>query len=84
MVKGTTRQVIWVKGTGEKLFEQAIFLVRDEALANGGVTEDALMKEVKAACTQKHTVLPMPVKLLWACCGAAATGLLWLITALIF
>ena len=38
MVKGTTRQVILVKGTGEKLFEQAIFLVRDDALRSGGVT----------------------------------------------
>jgi len=83
MVKGTTRQVILVKGTGEKLFEQAIFLVRDEALAAGGVTEEALLKEAKAACAKKHPVIPCSLKLLWACSGAGATGLIWLVTALL-
>ncbi len=84
MVKGTTRQVIWVKGSGEKLFEQAIFLVRDEALASGGVTEDALLKEARQVCAHPPAV-PLPVhKLLWALGGAGVTGVLWLLTTLLF
>ena len=32
MVKGVTRQVVVVKSPDPKLFEQAIFLLREEAL----------------------------------------------------
>ena len=44
MVKGTSRQVIVVQGTEPKLFEQAIFILRDNALG-AGISEDALLKE---------------------------------------
>ena len=43
MVKGTTRQVVVVKGPDPKLFDQAIFLVRDDVVLDGGVTEEALL-----------------------------------------
>ena len=36
MVKGITRQVILVKSPDPKLFEEAIFIVKEEALARGG------------------------------------------------
>lgn len=83
MVKGVTRQVIWVKGAGEKLFEQAIFLVKDDVLAKGGVTEELLLKEAKAACTRTPHRFSFSSKLLWSCCGAAATGFLWILSALL-
>lgn len=83
MVKGTTRQIILVKGSGEKLFEQAIFLVRDDALANGGITEEALLKEARQVCAHNPVSLSTRVKLLWASCGAGIIGLLWLLTALL-
>ena len=35
MVKGVTRQVVVVKSPDPKLFEQAIFLLREEALDQG-------------------------------------------------
>ena len=82
MVKGTTRQVILVKGTGERLFDQAIFLVREEALANGGITEETLLKEAKIACSQGQNQFSMIRKFLWAGCGAGLTALLWMITSL--
>ena len=47
MVKGITRQVIVVKSPDKKLFDQAIFLVREDALANGGITEEALLNEAR-------------------------------------
>ena len=49
MVKGVTRQVVVVKGTEEKLFDQAIFLVREDALTDGEITEavmDVVMKKL--------------------------------------
>ena len=82
MVKGTTRQVIVVKGADTTLFDQAIFLVRDEAVSNGGVTEEKLLQEARAACKQS-TVSGRSHKLLWSVLGASFTGLLWLISLLL-
>ena len=47
MVKGVTRQVIVVKGPDPKLFDEAIFLVRDSVLSEGGITEEALLQEAE-------------------------------------
>lgn len=48
MVKGTTRQVLVVRPQESDLFEQAIFLLREEALEQHGVTEQALLEEAAA------------------------------------
>ena len=45
MVKGTTRQVLVVRPQESDLFEQAIFLLREEALEQHGVTEQVSYKE---------------------------------------
>ena len=47
MVKGTTRQVLVVRPQESDLFEQAIFLLREEALEQHGVTEQALLEEAR-------------------------------------
>ena len=83
MVKGITRQVIVVKGPDQKLFDQAIFLVREDALAEGGVTEEALLKEAKIVCRNAEPVQNLLRKLLWAACGALITGSIWLFSALL-
>ena len=49
MVKGVTRQVILVKSPDPKLFEQAIFFVKDEALADGVDAEQVLKQARRAA-----------------------------------
>ena len=46
MVKGTSRQVIVVHATEEKLFDQAIFILRDNAVGEG-ISDDALLREAK-------------------------------------
>ena len=85
MVKGTSRQVILVQGPEEKLFDQAIFILKDEAVAKG-VTEEALLKEARAAI--RGGDLPGKGKRMrlygavWAAGGALATGLAWLLTVL--
>ena len=82
MVKGTSRQVIVVHAPEEKLFDQAIFLLKEGAVENGGVSDEALLREAK-------TYLESPVRRrrkwlhngpLWGAAGAGLTGLLWLLT----
>lgn len=79
MVKGTTRQVVVVKSPDPNLFEQAIFLVRNDVLMKGGVTEEALLQEARQVCAQKHPALSWQQKLLWAGYGAGSIGILWLL-----
>lgn len=45
MVKGITRRVIMVKSPDPKLFEQAIFIMREDA--SGGVTADQVLQEAQ-------------------------------------
>ena len=82
MVKGISRQVIVVQSPDKKLFEQAIFILKDDAV---GITEDALMKEAQRAIRnpkqdgKKRLYLYGPA---WACAGAALTGIVWVATSL--
>jgi len=49
MVKGITRQVILVKSPDPRLFEEAIFIVKEEALAREGVSADQVLREARQA-----------------------------------
>ena len=81
MVKGTSRQVILVQGAGEKLFEQAIFILRDSALGEG-ITDEELLKEARSALRGgQDRERPVLHGAFWAAAGALATGLAWLLTA---
>ena len=85
MVKGTSRQVILVRSPEPKLFEQAIFILREDALDNGGVTDEMLLKEAKRLIGsegQGHRKISA-YGAVWACGGALATALVWALTALI-
>ncbi len=46
MVKGVARQVIVVRQPDRRLFEQAIFIVKEDAL-EGGVTAQQVLDEAK-------------------------------------
>ena len=48
MVKGLSRQVIVVHPPEQKLFEQAIFILKDGAVGQG-ITDEALLKEAQCA-----------------------------------
>ena len=47
MVKGISRQVIVVHAPDQQLFEQAIFILKDDAVARDGITDDILLKEAR-------------------------------------
>ena len=84
MVKGINRQVIVVHATDEALFDQAIFLLKDNALKDG-VSDDALLREAKklihGAGKKKRSL--HGYGLIWACGGALLTGIAWLLSALL-
>lgn len=83
MVKGVSRQVILVQSPDPKLFEQAIFILKDDAVSNGGITDELLLKEAKriisASGNSKRKKI-MRGSPLWAALGAAVTGLIWGLT----
>ena len=76
MVKGTTRQVIVVKGADKTLFDQAIFLVRDDVLSSGGVTEEKLLQQARTACKERSSPNAL-TKALFSALGAMSVGLIW-------
>ena len=78
MVKGITKQVIVVHSPDQKLFEQAIFILKEDAVGEG-ITDEILLKEAKKAINQKEMPKVMSGPL-WACAGALVTGLVWLLT----
>ena len=81
MVKGTSRQVIVVNGTEEKLFDQAIFILRDSAVGEG-VSDEALLREAKGCLD-----VPGRRRAKWLhngpVWGAVGAGLAWLLTILL-
>lgn len=83
MVKGISKQVIVVQSPDKELFDQAIFILRDEAV-NKGITEDLLLKEAKKTiCSSEKRRYLRYYGPVWACGGALATGMAWLLTILL-
>jgi hypothetical protein len=48
MVKGISRRVIVVRSPDQRLFEQAIFLMKEDALEQDGVTAQQVVDEAMA------------------------------------
>ncbi len=83
MVKGVSRRVVVVKPEGNRLFEQAIFIMRDDAK---GCDEESLMREAcmtaeeyvrKSGRGKRFVKIPAPA---FAAAGAAVTGVAWLVS----
>ena len=75
--------MIVVHSPDPKLFDQAIFILKDEAVGQG-ITEEALLKEaqqvIRGPQKKKKLYLYGPV---WACGGALVTGIVWLLTTIL-
>ena len=84
MVKGITRQVILVKSPDPRLFEEAIFIVKEEALAREGVSADKVLREARQAAdgylrqgrawNRRLERVPAPA---WGALGAALASAGW-------
>jgi len=90
VVKGTNRQVVLVKSPDPRLFEQAIFIVREEALNREGVTNEQILRQARRAADgylkqgkvwQRRTA-GLPASL-WCAAGAAVASAGWLVWLLV-
>ena len=84
MVKGISRQVIVVNAPDPKLFEQAIFILKDDAVGKDGITDETLLKEAKK-------IIMSPAKkrnagkflgAVWALFGAMVTSIIWVLSVI--
>ena len=82
MVKGISRQVIVVQSPDPKLFDQAIFLLKDEAVQKG-ISEEDLLNEARQVIGSSREGKLRHSGPVWACGGAAVTGIVWLLTVLL-
>lgn len=88
MVKGISRRVVVVDSPDQRFFEQAIFIVRNDA-AGEGVTSRELVEEARRVARsytgggrlgrQLRELSPA----LYALMGAASIGLVWLLAVLL-
>ena len=83
MVKGISRQVIVVHSPDQKLFDQAIFILKDDAVGKEGVTDEMLLRAANRLLStpgknRKNNRATFGV--LWAGVGAMVTGFVWLLT----
>lgn len=79
MVKGVSKRVVVLKMEKEKIFEEAIFIVRSDAFSERGYSKEDILREAKRVAqdyakkniTGKRKIsLPAP---LFAAAGAAVT-----------
>ena len=54
MVKGMARRVVVVKSPDKRVFEEAIFILRDDALRDSGVTAEESHLSSLFSCGMKH------------------------------
>lgn len=89
MVKGISRRVVVVDSPDRRFFEQAIFIVRNDA-AGEGVTSRELVEEAKRVARSyaggNHGRLSRSWRelspIVYTSMGAAAIGLIWMVEAL--
>ncbi len=89
MVKGTARRVIVIKSPDPRLFEEAIFIVKEDA-AGSGVTGGEILRQAQEAADayirehrpgrRRMTSLPPAF---FALAGAAVTAVLWIVSAIL-
>lgn len=84
MVKGVTRRVIVVKTPDRRLFEQAIFIVKEDAFTKEGVTAEQVLAEAQRVADgyvrrnstlgKKLFRIPAPA---YAAAGAIVATVIW-------
>jgi len=87
MIKGNTKRVIVVKSLDPDVFEEAIFIVKEEAFSKNGITASALLSEAQKIANgytgsggkKSNSVSP----LFYALAGAAIMGIAWLLSIFI-
>lgn len=89
MVKGISRRVIVVDSPDPRVFEQAIFILRNDAVDSGVSSQQVVEQAVRIAksYTRSHGSVPRRrirlTPMLSGLLGAAVIGLVWLLVYLI-
>lgn len=91
MVKGVAKRVIVVKSPDPKLFDEAIFIVRDDVLLSTEVDSEEVLRQAQmvAGSYLKSTTGRTRLKLArfpapaFAAAGAAVTSIAWLALRLV-
>ena len=88
MVKGLARRIILIKSPDSDIFEEAIFLVKEEALSKG-VNQKDIIRQAQAVAneyiktnTKKKAIRSLPPYVIFVS-GAILTGLIWLVTIIL-
>lgn len=88
MIKGVNRRVIVVKAPDRRFFEEAIFIVREGALSESGVTAEQVVEEARRVAdnyvkkSQPHWYHKIPAPGYAALGAGLASALWWLIQLL--
>ena len=84
MVKGINRQVIVVKSPDPKLFDEAIFFVREDAFSSPGVTPEQVIRQARQAADgylRRNTAYGKLAARFsppaWGVLGAVGASLIW-------
>ena len=90
LVKGISRRVIVVESPDPHIFEQAIFILSNDAATNSGVTSQQLVDQavrIAKSYARTHDDLPKShfrvTPWLAALLGGAAISLVWLLVVLL-
>ncbi|MDD4715068.1 MAG: translation initiation factor 2 [Oscillospiraceae bacterium] len=90
MVKGVSRRVIVVQSPDRRLFEQAIFIMREDAFTTEGVTADQVIEEARRVANgyvRTHSGWGKRVRKLtpsiFMALGAGFMGLVWFLFTLL-
>ena len=90
MVKGVSRRVVVVDSPDPQLFEQAIFIVRNDAFHRSGVSSQEVMAEAVEAASRyagpgpgKRSRTAALQPWVYALSGAGSIGLIWLAASLV-
>ena len=91
MVKGINRQVIVVKSPDPKLFDQAIFLLREDAFSSSGTTPEQVIRQAQQAADgylRKNTVVGRAAARvsppIWGVLGAVLASAGWVVGLFLF
>lgn len=91
MVKGISRRVVVVESPDPRIFEQAIFIVRNDAFSKEGITPEQVVSEacrVAKGYTASHqgkrhlSFWDLPA-ICYAAMGAGIIGLAWLLATVL-
>lgn len=88
MVKGVSRRIVVVRAPEQKMFEEAIFILRDDALQKGVTAEDVVAQACSIAShylKENHDgrLRHIAHGLICGGAGAALCGIIWLLTAVL-